>query len=186
MSPECKGAPSFSTHEGSEQPFLLFCLLSQQRQRTWGIPSIFCHWAWGQFPSPRVVWVFNPMGGFLPELEAPPVSPPLGSQESSQRGVGGLRQPCGPPQLGQCPSHWEGKDKGGVGVGAGKARMDGGQATVVGCSEAGFLAHRQERDMWKALETFRGGSNLVPKAGWRACCQYLQVPRPRPGGAAGY
>lgn len=118
MSPECKGTPSFSTHEGSEQPFLLFCLLSQQRQRTWGIPSIFCHWAWGQFPSPRVVWVFNPMGGFLPELEAPPVSPPLGSQESSQRGVGGLRQPCGPPQLGQCPSHWEGKDKGGGGGGS--------------------------------------------------------------------
>uniref|UniRef100_A0A4X1W932 Kazrin, periplakin interacting protein n=1 Tax=Sus scrofa TaxID=9823 RepID=A0A4X1W932_PIG len=93
------------------------------------------------------------MGGFLPELEAPPVSPPLGSQESSQRGVGGLRQPCGPPQLGQCPSHWEGKDKGGgggswearsagesapsCGAGAGPARPSGPIACEPGADAAG-------------------------------------------------
>lgn len=71
--------------------------------------------------------MFNPLGSFHPWLGAPG----FGVTQQPSTGQSGFQLDrmgvCGSP--GQFPSHWEGEED--VGVEAGKALMDGGQATVV-------------------------------------------------------
>lgn len=149
--PECKGIPSFSPQGGSEQSF--FCsvlpiipekakeLKDSQHLLSLGVRSV---------SSLSMAWVFNPTGAFPPWLGVTGrlsfgVTGQLSTRQLEfQTGVRGLRQPCGPLQLGQFSHYWQGEEdvEGGSWYG-----HDGWWPDHSACEEAGLRTHRQESDL---------------------------------------